>query len=366
MVYTALPPQPQKLRLAAAMADLAALIPVWQPEASLPALVSALVEAGFSAIIVVDDGSSAQYQTLLDAIAEYPEIHLIRHAVNMGKGRVLKTGMNYFLNTFPDFRGIVTADADGQHTCEDILAAAMAFDRSPRRMILGARQFSAQVPLRSRFGNLLTRKVFGFLTGRKVSDTQSGLRVIPTALIPELLTLPGERYEYEMTMLTHVCRVGQPPLEVPIQTVYLDGNRTSHFDPIRDSMRIYFILFRFYLSSMLSSGLDLISFTATYRFTGNLLVSVLVGRAVLGPLVNFAMNRQFVFHKAGSVGRPLLRYYLLASFQAVLTWVLIRALTQSLGLNVILCKVLVEAPLSLVSFAVQRIFVFGTRSEETA
>ncbi len=113
--------------------------------------------------------------------------------------------------------------------------------------MLGSRCFSGEVPLRNRFGNGLTRHIFAFITGTKIADTQTGLRAFPTEVLPELLALSGERYEYEMTVLAHVCR-RRKPLEVPIETVYLDGNRSSHFDPLLDSIRIYFVLVRFYFA----------------------------------------------------------------------------------------------------------------------
>ena len=85
-------------------------------------------------------------------------------------------------------------------------------------------------------GNHLTRLIFHFFSGHQVSDTQTGLRAFPSAPLPDLLALPGERYEYEMTVLAHLCRYGNSPIEVPISTIYIDNNRSSHFNPTRDSM----------------------------------------------------------------------------------------------------------------------------------
>lgn len=266
---------------------LALLIPAWRPDVKLLSLVASLATGAFGAIIVVDDGSGPEYQSIFDELAHYPEVHLLRHAVNMGKGRALKSGMNYFLNAFPEFDGVISADADGQHIPEDILRALEVFRSSPRRMVLGARRFSKDVPLRSRIGNKLTSEVFGFLTGRKLADTQTGLRAIPVALIPQLLTLGGERYEYEMTMLAHVCRSSTPPMEIVIRTVYIDGNRSSHFDPLWDSMRICFVLLRFYLSSVFAA-------VGFVRISAYFLTVKIFVKSVLS-LVSFSIQRTFVF-----------------------------------------------------------------------
>lgn len=345
---------------AAALTGIAVLIPAWQPGSSLPVLVRGLREAGFPAIIVIDDGSDALHAEIFASLAGLDRVHVLRHAVNLGKGRALKTGINHVLATFPNYRGVLTADADGQHSVEDIVRTATAFDRSPQRVVLGVRRFDEDVPLRSRFGNDVTCVVFRFLTGKKISDTQSGLRIFPSTVLAELLALPGERYEYEMTVLSHICRT-RTPLEVEIATIYLDGNATSHFDPIRDSARIYFVLLRFYASSLIAAGLDTAVFGVAFLLTGNILLSFVAGRT--SSLVNFALNKRFVFHSGTAVGPALLRYYVLAAAIAAASYVSIQALTATLALNVILAKVLVETTLSLLSFSVQRTFVFASSDE---
>jgi glycosyltransferase involved in cell wall biosynthesis len=226
---------------------LAVLLPAWMPDAQLLPLVEALREHGFGALLVVDDGSGPEFATLFDAVAAESGVRLLRHAVNLGKGRALKTGFNELLCELPSIEGVITADADGQHRVEDIVAVAAAMKRttageSRERVVLGVRAFPSGVPLRSRIGNLLTRSIFRFVTGATVSDSQTGLRGIPRALLPELMPLQGDRYEYEMTMLGHLYRNGIRLLEVPIATVYIDGNRASHFHPIRDSIRICVVL----------------------------------------------------------------------------------------------------------------------------
>ena len=149
----------------------AVLIPVRGPEMRLLALVRELVAAGFGAVIVVDDGSSSLCMEIFDATARIAGVHCLRHAVNLGKGRALKTGINYFLNELPEFTALVTADADGQHTTADIVRVAQALPAAHGRAVLGARQFAQDVPLRSRFGNLMTRQIFRLATGAKLGDT---------------------------------------------------------------------------------------------------------------------------------------------------------------------------------------------------
>ncbi len=259
------------------LGSLAVLIPAWQPEERLVALVAELVQAGFGRVVVIDDGSRAACAPVFAAVAAMDRVTVLRHAVNMGKGRGLKTAFNHVLTLDDGLIGVVTADADGQHTPEDIQRVGEALLSSGTRPVLGVRAFSGEVPLRSRFGNLLTRRVFSFLTGTSITDTQTGLRGLPLGVLPALTALDGERYEYEMTVLAHLCRSGAAPRQVPIATVYLRNNRGSHFHPVWDSVRIYFALVRFHASSLLAAGLGLLLFTLCFPLTGAVLLSV-VGR----------------------------------------------------------------------------------------
>ena len=225
------------------LADIAVLIPAWQPDQQLLTVVAALSAYSFALVLVVDDGSAPASQTIFDQLRS-SGVRVLRHTTNFGKGSALKTGFQAVLADYPAIHGVVTADADGQHTPQDIVQVAEAL-ASGRRPVLGTRTFPRGVPLRSRFGNAITRVIFGMLFGTRLQDTQCGLRGLPVSLLPALLRLKGERYEYEMTMLAYLCRNGWRPLELPIETVYMESNRGSHFHPVWDSMRIYFALLRF-------------------------------------------------------------------------------------------------------------------------
>ncbi|HEY4354971.1 MAG TPA: bifunctional glycosyltransferase family 2/GtrA family protein [Acidobacteriaceae bacterium] len=331
------------------------MIPAWKPESGLLDLAASLSEAGFGLVLVIDDGSGDAGRAIFDEL-DSRGITVIRHAVNLGKGRALKTGFNYLLTQHPEMKGVVTADADGQHTVIDIVHVGEALLRSGACAVLGARTFGGDVPMRSKFGNELTRHIFGFVTGMRLRDTQTGLRGLPLSLLPSLMTLDGERYEYEMTMLAHLCREGQRPTEVPIATVYIEGNRSSHFNPVWDSMRIYFVLARFFFSSIVAAGIDFLGFTITFALTHNILASVAIGR--LSSLVNFALNKRFVFHNRTSLVAALWRYYALAAVIFAASYGLIWTLNVYLRWNVFAAKICVDVLLSLVSFSVQRTFIF--------
>ncbi len=340
--------------------SIAVLIPAREPDASLRPLVESLIAADFGAILLINDGSSPACDALFYDLASLRSVHLLTHAVNLGKGRALKTGFHHCLTQLSTFTTVITADADGQHTAVDILRIAEASCNAEGSVVLGSRIFARDVPLRSRIGNMLTRHIFSFVTGTKLVDTQTGLRAFPFTMLPSLMLLDGERYEYETTVLAHVCRQ-RKPIEVPIETVYIDGNRSSHFDPLWDSMRIYFVLARFYFSALVAAGIDFAGFSVAFAATGSIAISVAIGR--LSSLVNFALNKKYVFHSRASVKSTLGRYYALVAIIAGFSYLLICAAHRYVHWNVFAAKIVVDSLLSLVSFFVQHTFIFRTAED---
>ncbi|UCH96500.1 MAG: bifunctional glycosyltransferase family 2/GtrA family protein [Candidatus Aminicenantes bacterium] len=345
--------------------DIPVLIPSYNPDRRLPEVVDALIREGVKRIIIVNDGSRPECDSIFEKLGKLESCTVLKHAVNCGKGRALKTGLNYFLLHFPGSPGIVTADGDGQHQTTDILKVINNLKENPDKLIIGARELGGKVPFRSLFGNVLTRFVFSIVIGKKISDTQSGLRGLPRSLVPQLLKVTGERYEYEINMLILSKRQSVDIIETPIDTIYLENNVSSHFNPFFDSMKIYFQLLRFAFSSMLASFCDFIVFSIAYNLTANIMVSLLIGRFLIGSLLNYIINRRLVFHSKTRVLSSLFKYYLALIVMSVLSYLLITLALAHLGFKVMIAKVVVETLLFVFSFAIQREFVFFSETEDS-
>jgi putative flippase GtrA len=333
------------------------VIPAYNPGAALPGLVADLTRLGARHIIVVNDGSAPASDVVFSVLANFENTIVVRHAVNLGKGAALKSGIDRALCLFPHCPGIVTADADGQHAPQDIVKVARRLAHDPQALILGARQFGDSVPLRSKFGNLTTRALLRLLTGQRISDTQTGLRGIPRALLPHLLRIPASGYEFELDMLLACKHQACPILEEPIATIYLDGNRSSHFDPLLDSMRIFAVLLRFGLVSFFTAILDNSAFFVVFHFTGKIIPAQLAGR-LLALLFNYAGNRNAVFHSRQNHARVLPKYLALVAVNGVLSYQLIGLFSRKLGISVYAAKITAESLLFLLNFVIQRDFVF--------
>jgi putative flippase GtrA len=337
--------------------ELTAIIPAYNPPQELVGFVRRLAASEFARIIVVNDGSSRQSDPVFQAIEGIPKVTLLRHAINLGKGAALKTGFNHVCCYFGDHIGVVTIDADGQHLFEDTLNVAEVLKSHPENLVMGVRTFGKDVPLRSKIGNILTSYLFRLLVGQNLADTQSGLRGIPKSFLPELLKLGANGFEFDLDTLLQWKYTGRPIMQQPIQTVYIKGNVSSHFNPVMDSMKIYFVLFRFTLASLSSALIDFAVFLLIYGLTANLLVGQACAR-LIGMLYNYSVVKRMVFFSEEEVSRTFPKYLALVICSGSISYLLIKVLTQFSPLPVIVAKAVVESLVFLANFAIQRDFVF--------
>ncbi len=344
------------------------VLPSLNPDEKLNLVVDSLLQEGFTDIVIVNDGSDQAHLEPFMIADKHPEVTLLTHEVNCGKGRAMKTAFSYILENRPETAGVITVDGDNQHTGKDIKSCAQMLLEKKDHIILGCRDFNdPDVPAKSRFGNRLTRGIFRVLCGIKVSDTQTGLRAIPYSFLPLMCQVPGERYEYETEMFFAIKREKINITEVKIQTVYIEDNASSHFHPIRDSFRIYRIIFKFVLSSVASFLIDYGLFTLLLFLLGNnvsrtirLFIATFVAR-VLSSLFNFTLNKKAVFQSDAPVKKSLVKYYILCICQMMLSYGILYLLSTLLQANSALeaiLKLIVDVFLFLISFQIQQRWVF--------
>lgn len=325
------------------------LIPAYQPDDRLVLLVRELA-AEFKTI-VVDDGSSACCAPVF-SLAQQAGAVVLKHSANLGKGAALKTGLRY-IKGLGDATGVITADADGQHCRADILRIRDAMLLSPDTLFLGGRDFK-KMPPRSRFGNTVTRFFFRLFTGIRVCDTQTGLRGLPSCLFDELSELSGERYEYEMNMLLALKHWGADYVELPIETIYIDGNRASHFHALRDGWRVFSRVVKYSLSSLGSTAFDYLLY-ALLLFALPPSWSYVVAKAC-GAILNFELNCRFVFRGKPSM-KNALGYAALAIFSMAAGAFFVSLFTGR-GLNRFLAKLIIDLALFSLNYLAQKYLIF--------
>jgi glycosyltransferase involved in cell wall biosynthesis len=337
--------------------QLTAIIPAHNPPAGLVGFVTRLAASDFARIIVVNDGSPSSCDPIFQAIERVEKVTLLRHAVNLGKGAALKTGFNHVCCYLGNHIGVVTIDADGQHLLEDALKVADVLKSHPENFVMGVRTFGKNVPLRSKIGNIVTSFLFRLLIGQKLTDTQSGLRGLPKSFLPGLLKIGSNGFEFDLDTLLAWKYTGRKIIERPIQTVYIKGNESSHFNPIADSMKIYFTLFRFTLASLSSALIDYTIFILIYSLSSNLLAGQSCARLV-SMLYNYSVVKKLVFFPREETFRTFPKYVALVFFSGSISYLLIKVLTTFSPLPVIVAKAIVESMVFLANFAIQRDFIF--------
>jgi len=328
------------------------LIPAFEPDLRLVGLVHALRER--RPVVVVDDGSGPAFAGVFAQAAASGAI-VFAHDRNRGKGAALRTGFALIAAQFAG-SDVVTADADGQHTPADIERVAARI--ADGRIVLGARAFTGTVPARSRIGNAATRAVFAWVSGRHIRDTQTGLRGLPASALGWLQSVRGDRFDYEFRMLLQARSAGLELVEEPIATVYADGNASSHFRPVRDSLRISAPVARFALSALSALLIDTTALLVLQPVLGSLLLAVIAAR-ILSASVNFAVNRRLVFRRGRDVPvrTAALGYLSLATLLLAANYGVITVLVD-VGTPLVAAKLATEATMFLVSFGVQRAVVF--------
>ena len=365
------------------LSKISVVLPSLDPDEKLTATINGLLEHGFTDIILINDGSKEKnLHYFTDAAAAHPEITLLHHAVNRGKGAALKTAFNWFLVNRPHSLGVVTADGDGQHHPEDTRACAQHLLETGR-LTLGVRDFTQPgIPARSSFGNKTTSGVFKVFVGMTISDTQTGLRAISRKDLKTLLPIEGDRFEYETNMLLALKHHSIPFDEVKIRTVYIEENASSHFHPIRDSWRIYKLIlahfFRYTLVSVSSAVIDngLYALLSALLYGAQLLtgpaltVASTVGARAVSSLFNFYMNKNVTFRSKTGTAGALVRYYALAlpllAAQALLTqgvYSLLQISESQVGLRTLIYAIVMTV-LYIASFVIQQRWVFAPNKKK--
>lgn len=342
-----------------------AIVPVLDPTKEFVPVVRGLRALGFE-IVVVDDGSVAPpsgYEPGTAVAGPWAQVTpiatVLHHGVNRGKGHALRTGLDYVARTFVGPYTVVTVDADGQHRPRDADRLCDVAESHPGALVLGSRELAAHAPLRSRLGNATARALFRLATHQRLRDTQTGLRACTDDLVPALLQVTGERYEYEMNVLLNFAARGVPLIEIPVAALYLGNNESSHYSPLRDSWRIARELARFAGSSFLGFLVDYAVFSAVVAASsgGAIVVANVLARVISGS-VNFTVNHRLVFHSERVWWRAALRYAALSAGILAANTVVLSLLVHHAGWSPYVAKIATELAFFFVAWGVQRTVVF--------
>ena len=335
--------------------DVVVVIPTLNPNEKIMSEFMDKLVKSFKNIVVVNDGSRDSYEKYFKGF-EKQGIVVLKHHINYGKGRALKTALNYILNEYKDIKAIITADSDGQHSPEDIEKVAEKTKKNPDAYVLGSRNFKQDnVPFKSRYGNIITRNVFKIFVGLNITDTQTGLRGMSPEVAKKFLATTGERFEYETNTLIECKEKDIPIVEETIKTIYIDNNSESHFNPFKDSARIYKLFIKYIFSAISSFALDILLFALFMHFlpddiSKKIIVSTICAR-VISSLYNYLVNAKIVFKKASKGA--------LVIIQMFASGFIVDLLSENVfSFNPTIIKIIVDSVIFVVNFFIQRELIF--------
>lgn len=337
------------------------VIPALNPDNKLLELVNELIkrikEIGFPSdfnILVVNDGSSEESDLIWEALSKKLNVSVLDFSENQGKGVALKKGFAQMISI--EATTVVTADADGQHSASDILRVMEKSARS-NEVVLGVRKLSrAKTPLKSHMGNWLTRMVFSMVTKVNLRDTQTGLRAFPAALLPQLITISGEKYDYELNVLLTLANTLHLQ-EVPIETKYFEQNRGSYFRPLVDSFLVYLTFIRYSLVAISISTIDFACIWIVSTFLPASTAFFFV--RLLTVHLYFFLMKQKVFEKVGSGGIQLLRYYVLVLLNIGLSYLVFDTAHVTVESGYFLAYLAAALAMFVFNFFVTKSIIFG-------
>lgn len=346
------------------------VIPTLNPHRELISYVDELIENNFASILLLNDGSREEFEPIFSELSSYKEITIYNHVVNLGKGRGIKNSINYFLdmNDLENYVGMITVDSDGQHQVSDVLKVYEAMVAAPTKLYFGSRNFNKDnVPAKSSFGNKITSGLFRLLYGKKIMDTQTGLRGIPTSIAPSFIDLKGERFEYETNMLISAVLTDIDIEEIEIETIYFDNNSETHFRPIADSISIIGLLletfFRYILSSLSSFLIDILLFSIFIMLFNGLSANVRIFLSTIlarlgSSIFNYQVNKNIVFENENNDKTTIYKYFILVVVQLLLSATFVALFYRLTGLPETSIKAVVDTILFFASYRIQQLYIF--------
>jgi len=345
--------------------EYAFIIPAYNPDEKLLAVVKNIKQKSNNKIFLIDDGSNDDAQYIFQELqtTQYNNLIFMQHAVNLGKGAALKTVFNKILTEYIRIEGVVTLDSDGQHSIADVLRILDELKKDDKAFVLGYRTFSDNVPLKSYVGNNISRLIYKLALGRSFKDTQTGLRGLSKDFMQKCLLIKSNRFEFEteQLQLSTNQKNNVNIIEIPIETIYIENNKATSFRPLVDSFRIYFVLLRYGLASILTAVVDFIVFLIAFQFgSGIFLANILARTASIG--VQFTLLNKLVFN----ANPKLIAFILFVSYVYIVgvfsTVVQIKAV-EVFSVPVISAKLIVETTLFFINFAFLRLYVFTTKND---
>ena len=215
------------------MEQIVVCIPAFNPTRSLILLLEQLTEYPFRRIVIVDDGSGAKSKEVFKKAAKFENVDILHLKKNGGKGKAVKTALQYIMKNIPSIQGVLTCGADGQHHIEDIIKIATTTRIFVDGIILGMRDFdSDNISIVHRIHSQAMALLFKLLFKKRIIDFQSGLRFLPYHQLSWIKSCPGDSFHFDTNVLIEAIRREVPIYELPIGKVRMSQSSFLQYDEV--------------------------------------------------------------------------------------------------------------------------------------
>ena len=344
------------------------IIPAYNPGEVMIEFITKLFCAGFKNIVIIDDGSKEESRGVISD-AESFGCRVVRHAVNLGKGRSLKDALNYIALYMSECKYGMVLDCEGNQNIPSINKLARALLKNPDSLVLGCRNYrSKNTKFGKRITNILTKAVMTLLCGVTVADTKTTIRAFSMETAMKFINTGGERYDYEVNVLLE-----SKSKEVKITEVTLGDenftNKESHYNPLIDSFNLYKLFLRYLLVAVITYGVDLGLFRLLMAYLKIIspiyytIIDTVLAR-IVSSFVGLVIKRKRVFKTKEHTAATAAKYYTAIFGQMIVSALAVWSLQKVWPVDVVVIKLIVDFVLFIIGFIAQREWVFKTREKK--
>lgn len=335
-----------------------AVIPAYNPGLPIISVISEAIKY-VDFVFLIDDGCNEENKRYIHECSKYQNVKLISWHRNRGKGHALFEGFRESLKHKTDY--IITLDSDGQHNPKEITKFIQHINESeyPPDLLIGTRKEIASMPLKSKIGNIFTVKLFHYIFGRNISDTQSGFRAHSAAFLRDILQniSPG-KYETEMKILTRGVKANWKIDSIIIETIYLNRNINTKFRPLIDSCRVLMPLAKYTAVAISSFCIDYTLFLIlSYIFGVYYLSSHIISR-IVSSTFNYFTNKKLVFKSRNKTLPEYAKYLIVLFISFLITSLLLYIFVDVIGISKAIAKPIAEITMFFINFLMLNKFVF--------
>ena len=310
------------------------LLVAFEPKSNFLSFVQEIKQAGFE-VLVINDGSPVSFDSIFLEVSKM--VKVLKHEFNRGKGASIKTGLEYIQTYCKENYVVVTMDSGGDYTLEDVEQISKEAIINTNSLLLGSRR-RKNTSIVNNIGKEVMRFAYQKKTGLDIYDTQANLRAFTNFLTPFLLSVKGNRFNYEMNVLLSCAEKKINIKEIALVNKEVEEIvKEEHQEEVIPEREI----FKTVCFSIFGIGIDFCLFLILSLFSKNGLLSLVFAR-ILSALFIFNKEKPQMIQKMFDSSKISTYYFLFVGGQLVCSVLLFLLLNSALHLPLLFAKIVTE------------------------